>query len=157
MTQGSVDGTYVRFNQAPTNMQAEITKDLGAFRCSVPGLYFFTFSAMAPSRGSFRVSLRRNRVPVVTAFASHNGFSWASNSAVLYLAPNDLVYLYLEEGDIYESSAQNRAFTSFSGFLVGDESHHLLGRNPVEEEMGAPDPADEIFQKLALIRRKGTV
>lgn len=32
MTRGTSDGTYIRFDQSPTNMQAEITKELGAFR-----------------------------------------------------------------------------------------------------------------------------
>ncbi|KAH9377116.1 hypothetical protein HPB48_008281 [Haemaphysalis longicornis] len=122
------------------------------FRCSQPGLFYFTFAAMAPTRGSYRISLRKNRVPVVTAFASDTGFSWASNSAVLYLAQNDLVYLYLEDGTIHESTASNRAFTTFSGFQIGSDM--LLGRNPelvdaAEGQLSPPDPFDDIFARMA--------
>ncbi|XP_064459404.1 complement C1q tumor necrosis factor-related protein 4-like [Ornithodoros turicata] len=151
MTQAAVDGNYLRFSLVPTNYRADITKELGAFRCNIPGLYHFAFSAMAPSHGAFRMSLRRNRVPIVTSFASDHGFSWTSNSALLYLNPNDLVYLFLEEGDIYESTAVNRAFTSFTGHLVNAD--HLMGRNSGDEDTGEPDEMDDIFERLSRITR----
>ncbi|XP_075539728.1 complement C1q tumor necrosis factor-related protein 4-like [Dermacentor variabilis] len=154
MTQGTQDGTYIRFNRVPTNMIAEVTKELGAFRCSQPGLYYFSFTAMAPSQGSCRISLRRNRVPVVTAFASNNGFSWISSGALLYLSQNDVVYLYLEDGAIHESSAPNRAFTSFSGFAVGTDM--LMGRTPEpdasEGPLPSPDPHDDIAERMYRVK-----
>ncbi|XP_077508307.1 complement C1q tumor necrosis factor-related protein 4-like [Amblyomma americanum] len=151
MTQGEADGKYVRFDQVLTNVQADLTKDLGAFRCQLPGLYYFSFTFMASRRDSCRMSLRRNRVPVVTAFASDNGFSWASSGAVLYLAQNDLVYLYLEDGKFHESQSSRRAFTSFSGFLVSEDA--LMGRNPpafnANEGLLPPaDPTDNIFGEI---------
>ncbi|XP_037565300.1 complement C1q tumor necrosis factor-related protein 4 [Dermacentor silvarum] len=154
MTQGTQDGTYIRFKRVPTNMLAEVTKELGAFRCSQPGLYYFSFTAMAPSPGSCRISLRRNRVPVVTAFASNSGFSWISSGALLYLAQNDLVYLYLEDGTIHESSATNRAFTSFTGFAVGTDM--LMGRTPdtdaIEGPLPSPDPFDDIAERMYRVK-----
>ncbi|KAL1441990.1 hypothetical protein MTO96_000988 [Rhipicephalus appendiculatus] len=155
MTQGTQDGTYIRFNRVPTNMIADVTKELGAFRCSQPGLYYFSFTAMAPSQGSCRISLRKNRVPVVTAFASNNGFSWISSGAVLYLSQGDVVYLYLEDGAIHESTAPNRAFTSFSGFTVSTDA--LMGRNgPVvdvtEGPLPSPDPYDDIEERMYRVK-----
>ncbi|KAH9377115.1 hypothetical protein HPB48_008282 [Haemaphysalis longicornis] len=38
MAQGFPEGTYIRFNQVPTNLQADITKELGAFRFVVASL-----------------------------------------------------------------------------------------------------------------------
>ncbi|KAL3240934.1 hypothetical protein MRX96_047886 [Rhipicephalus microplus] len=151
MTQGTQDGTYIRFNRVPTNMIADVTKELGAFRCSQPGLYYFSFTAMAPSQGSCRISLRKNRVPIVTAFASNSGFSWISSGAVLYLSQGDVVYPYVEDGAIHESSAPNRAFTSFSGFTVSTDS--LMARNgPVvdatEGPLTSPDPYDDIEERM---------
>ncbi|KAH8042302.1 hypothetical protein HPB51_021386 [Rhipicephalus microplus] len=172
MTQGTQDGTYIRFNRVPTNMIADVTKSsepsvlkficvflsnrcffssLRTHRCSQPGLYYFSFTAMAPSQGSCRISLRKNRVPIVTAFASNSGFSWISSGAVLYLSQGDVVYPYVEDGAIHESSAPNRAFTSFSGFTVSTDS--LMARNgPVvdatEGPLTSPDPYDDIEERM---------
>ncbi|KAH6933735.1 hypothetical protein HPB50_017701 [Hyalomma asiaticum] len=151
MTQGVQDGTYIRFNRVPTNMIADVTKELGAFRCSQPGLYYFSFTAMAQSQGSCRISLRKNRVPMVTAFASNNGFSWISSGALLYLSQDDVVYPYVEDGAIHESSSPNRAFTTFSGFVVSSDVLMARNRPAVDDPEGtppSPDPNDDIEARM---------
>lgn len=52
----------------------------------------------------------------------------------MQLEENDLVYLYIEKGEIYESNKINRAFTTFSGFQIsasksGGMFSGILGRN----------------------------
>jgi hypothetical protein len=107
----------------------------GVFKCTSAGLYFFSFTAMSPEGKDLRVSLRTNRIPVVTIYTgAANAFNSASGSTVLSLTEDDIVYLYVEKGDIYESNQVNRAFTTFSGFQLSEKKSagflsSLIGRN----------------------------
>ena len=53
----------------------------------------------------------------------------------MQLEENDLVYLYIEKGEIYESNKINRAFTTFSGFQISSSKTRsgmfsgLIGRS----------------------------
>lgn len=59
-----------------------------------------------------------------------------SATALLQLEPEDIVYCFIEDGDFYESVQVNRAYTSFSGFKIGNAKTEkggflsaLLGRD----------------------------
>lgn len=61
-------------------------------------------------------------------------YNSATGSGLLQLAQGDIVYLYIEKGDIYESNKMNRAYTTFSGFQISESRPKgflagLMGRN----------------------------
>jgi hypothetical protein len=88
--------------------------------CSEPGIYYFTFNVLSHEDSDLRVSLRTNRIPVVTAFSgSKTSYNMATGTAILQLEVDDIVYCFIEEGDFYESNQVNRAYTAFSGFKIG--------------------------------------
>lgn len=135
----------------------------GVFKCTSAGIYFFTFTCMSPEGKDLRVSLRTNRIPVVTIYSgAANSYTSASGSAAMTLALDDIVYLYIEKGDIYESNQMNRAFTTFSGFQLSETKSSgffsaLMGRSGnVNQTIGATDgkiiaaqeEGDKIFQFL---------
>jgi hypothetical protein len=90
---------------------------------------------MSPEGKDVRVSLRTNRIPVVTVYnGAASSFNSATGSALLTLAKDDIVYLFIEKGEIYESNQVNRAFTTFSGFQLSEKRtggffSSLIGRN----------------------------
>jgi hypothetical protein len=88
--------------------------------CTEPGLYLFTFHALAQKDSDLRVSLRTNRIPTITAFSgSRTSYNMASGTTILELEVDDIVYLFVEDGDFYESRQVNRAYTSFTGYRIG--------------------------------------
>jgi len=68
---------------------------------------------------NLRVSLRNNRIPVVTAFSGlKTSYNMATEIVILHLETDDSVYCFIEDRDFYESRQVNRAYTSFSGFKI---------------------------------------
>lgn len=132
---GSTNGNYVAFHTLVVNNKADFTPTYGAFKCTKPGIYFFSFSAVCPASGDLRISLRSNGVPVVTIYTGGSrNFESATGSGLLELTEGDLVYLYVEKGEIYESNKISRAFTTFSGFQISEIKSksffsRILGRN----------------------------
>lgn len=159
MTRGRKQDTYIKFEYTPTKVNAEISQDVGAFRCNDAGLYFFTFTALPPRSEILKVSLRKNKIPVTTIYASEIAHSSVSGSMTLWLRPNDLVYPFIEDGEILESTAKTRALTSFSGFKIsstpsrdgqmGMANEHMSGdfsrsSDDAETLGGVADPSDRI-------------
>ncbi len=66
----------------------------------------------------FRVSLVKNGNEIVSILGDKNGNHAGSNSAILKLDKNDIVYLNILDGVIHESPASGKAYTSFSGFRL---------------------------------------
>ncbi|RWS30084.1 complement C1q-like protein 3-like protein [Leptotrombidium deliense] len=131
---GAKNDAYVSFQAMVTNNEAKFNPLYGVFECESPGLYFFTFSALSKLENDLRISLRINRIPVATIFAgSRTSYNSASGSALLTLSKNDIVYLFVEKGEIYESNQVNRAYTSFSGFQLSSHTggflSSLIGRD----------------------------
>ncbi len=101
-------------------LKAKFNPLYGVFMCSEPGIYYFTFNALSHQDSDLRISLRTNRIPVVTAFSgSKTSYNMATGTAILQLEVDDIVYCFVEEGDFYESRQVNRAYTAFSGFKIG--------------------------------------
>src|SRR5438105_11040472 len=114
---GSLNGNYIAFQAVIVNNNADFTSSYGAFKTTRPGTYFFTFTAISPEGSDLRISLRSNGVPVVTIYSGGStSYNSASGSGLLSLEEGDLVYLYVEKGELYESNRVNRAYTTFSGF-----------------------------------------
>lgn len=118
LIKGRRNGSYINFEFIATNLNAELHSSIGAFRCAIPGLYFFTFTALSPKYDHMKISFRKNRKPVTTVYASGNAHSSASCSMALWLRRGDIVYPFIEDGDFVESRARSRALIFFSGFKV---------------------------------------
>jgi hypothetical protein len=112
-----------------------------------------------------RISLRSNGVPVVTIYSGgSSSYNSASGSGLLQLEENDLVYLYIEKGEIYESNKINRAFTTFSGFQISTTQSRgmfsgLLGRNilPTHNPMTMFIDKDEDDQLSSLLASNSSI
>lgn len=88
-------------------------------------------------------------------FASEGSHSTVAGSVVLSLVMNDIVYPFVENGDMHESTAKARALTSFTGFEVAPmakTADDALLKNDVfreandelESGLAQPDPEDRI-------------
>jgi len=134
---GGRNGPYITYQAQVAATNAEFNKLYGVFKCTQAGLYYFSFSAMSHEGRDLRISLRVNRIPIVTAYAgSSSSYNQASASAIVPLAEGDISYLFVEDGDIYESPQVNRAYTVFNGFLISGTANNkggflsgLLGRD----------------------------
>ncbi|OQR77732.1 complement C1q protein 3-like [Tropilaelaps mercedesae] len=122
MTRGHAQGPYVSFKRVVTNENADVNPSMGTFRCREPGLYFFSFEAATRRRRPVILSLQASRAPVVTMYSSETGSDAVAGSIVLRLREDDVVYPYIEEGEIIESDPQLQAFTSFTGFRISKEA-----------------------------------
>ncbi|XP_042230029.1 complement C1q-like protein 4 [Homarus americanus] len=106
----------VRFQDVLTNRGAWSQSD-SKFIAPCPGTYFFTFHAQSSETQDFTLALMKNGVYQVTAYGSKNGYQQGSNSALLQLETGDEVYLYLQQGELYEHP-HDESYTTFSGHLV---------------------------------------
>lgn len=145
MIKGRRNATYINFEYIATNVNAELDQSVGAFRCSVPGLYFFTFTALSPRNDHMKIALRKNRQSVTTVYASEKAHTSASGSATLWLKQNDIVYPFIEDGDFVESTANTRALTSFSGFKVYGRSRSEASNDPEGEDLLRDADSPEFF------------
>ena len=57
--------------------------------------------------------------PRSVSWADEAGYQTASGAALLTLRRGDKVYLYVEEGEVYEPSNTNRGYATFSGHRIG--------------------------------------
>ncbi|XP_054155428.1 complement C1q tumor necrosis factor-related protein 2-like [Oppia nitens] len=127
-TKGERNGPYISYHTMLANSSAKFNPLYGVFMCTEPGLYFFTFQILSEKDSDLRVSLRTNRIPTVTAFSgSKTSYNMASGTAILELEVDDIVYLFIEEGDFYESRQVNRAYTSFTGYRIGSAASDESG------------------------------
>ncbi|RWS08485.1 complement C1q-like protein 3-like protein [Dinothrombium tinctorium] len=166
---GGKNDAYISFQAMVTNNKAKFNPLYGVFECEEPGLYLFIFSAMSKLESDLRISLRVNRVPVSTVFAgSKTSYNSASGSAILSLSVKDIVYLFVEKGEIYESNQVNRAYTSFSGVqlsksknggflssLIGrDASAEFATNSSLNKSVIETDQNDRIFEHLKEMRKR---
>ncbi|XP_060064605.1 complement C1q-like protein 2 [Ylistrum balloti] len=109
------------FDTVITNIGNGYNKYTGAFTCSVPGIYFFTWTAYVGGGVGHHVDteLHRNGHPV--AFAKGGSTTYlamtGSASAILELAVGDAVWVQVSEvtGDHTVLYGEK---TNFSGFLI---------------------------------------
>ncbi|XP_050714488.1 uncharacterized protein LOC126997439 isoform X2 [Eriocheir sinensis] len=111
-------GSRVILTQAVTQGGSGWNAASSEFVATSTGTFFFTFSAVSDRYTQFRVSLRHNGIEVVSAYGDASGYQMGSQSAVLNLRSGDRVYLQLDEGRLYDSSASSRGYTTFSGFRI---------------------------------------
>ncbi|KAI1291743.1 Acidic phospholipase A2 PA4 [Halotydeus destructor] len=144
---------YISFQAMVVNNNADFNPLYGVFKCTSPGIYSFSFTLMSPEKKNLRVSLRTNRIPVLTVYSGAANYNAVSGSTLIPLSEDDIVYLYIEQGEMYESNSVNRAFGSFSGFQVSETKApgllaSLLGRNAIGGKDLETDYDDQIYEKL---------
>lgn len=118
---------YISFQNEIANVNSDFRREFGTFVCQQPGIYFFTFSALSNALDDFRIALKKNFDTLATAYASKLDYTMSSQTAIAVLKRGDVVYLQVEEGNIFESSVQSRAYASFSGYLI--QAGEVISRN----------------------------
>ncbi|KAG7154784.1 Complement C1q-like protein 4-like [Homarus americanus] len=112
-------GVQVLFDKVLTSVGPGFNHTGGYFKCVCPGYYHFSVYGVSPLQGRARLDLMRNRQRVASSEAQYYGFGTAANSVIIYIYKNDVVYVYLAEGFIYENDARFRGYASFTGFKIG--------------------------------------
>ncbi|XP_025017512.1 complement C1q tumor necrosis factor-related protein 4 [Tetranychus urticae] len=119
---GSRYDNYISLSTMVVNNRATFNNLYGAFKCTVPGIYFFSFTALGQPNKELRLSLRVSKFPVITVYSNGPASNTVSGSTLLHLSEGDLVYLFIEKGDITESNQLDHAYTSFSGYQLSDKA-----------------------------------
>ncbi|XP_064107259.1 complement C1q subcomponent subunit A-like [Macrobrachium nipponense] len=113
------EGVQVLFDKVLTSVGPGFNHTGGYFRCECPGYYLFSIHGVSPLQGRARLDLMRNRQRVTSSEAQYYGFGSAANTAIIYVYRNDIVYVYLAEGLLYENDARFRGYASFTGYKIG--------------------------------------
>ncbi|CAM1314614.1 Uncharacterised protein g6605 [Pycnogonum litorale] len=109
-------------------------KEFGFYRAEVGGMFFFSFQVVSTKEKYLRVSLRIDGKPQIWATAQR-GYNQAGNSAVVQLNKGQVVYLYIEDGAVYEPSTSYRGYNTFTGHrLTYDESEPIAPRTSNRRE-----------------------
>ncbi|OQR78431.1 complement C1q protein 3-like [Tropilaelaps mercedesae] len=132
MARGKLRGNYIGFELLSTSVQAELDQEVGAFRCSKPGLFYFSFTAIPPRESALRVSLRKNRIPVTTLFASSGGHTSVTGSMLLCgfrvdtnadeLNPSFRTVPAVTDGEFSPADEKDKITTMFHGNRVTNHS-----------------------------------
>merc|ERR1712098_753685 len=104
------------FERSVTNLGGGWNGATGQFITPYSGAYHFSWSALSTARHHLKLALVRGGREQVASWADSDGYQAASGAAVITLRRGDTVYLYVEEGEVYESSTSNTGYTTFSGF-----------------------------------------
>ena len=111
----------IRFTKLFYNEQRHYDDASGKFRCSVPGVYFFTYHLTVYTRDA-RVALFKNDKAVMFTYDQYRqgNVDQASGSVTLRLEVGDRVWLQIDGameqfGGVY---ADNTNDSTFSGFLL---------------------------------------
>ena len=107
------------FERSVTNLGGGWNGPAGQFVTPYSGTYYFSWSALSTARNHLKLALVRDGREQVASWADQGGYQAASGSAVLTLRRGETVYLYVEEGEVYESSTTNTGYATFSGFRIG--------------------------------------
>ena len=107
------------FERSVTNLGGGWNGPTGQFVTPYSGTYYFSWSALSTARNHLKLALVRDGREQVASWADQGGYQAASGSAVLTLRRGETVYLYVEEGEVYESSTTNTGYSTFSGFRIG--------------------------------------
>jgi hypothetical protein len=67
----------------------------------------------------YSVALRKNGKTLVSALSEEGSYNPVAQATLTYLQPGDVVQLEVIQGRVYETSSQEFAYTTFSGWLIG--------------------------------------
>ena len=107
------------FERTLTNLGGGWSGATGQFAAPYSGTYHFSWAALSPAHKQLKLALIRNGQEQAASWADQTGYQTASGSAILTLRRGDMVYLYVEEGEVYEPSTSNRGYATFTGYRVG--------------------------------------
>ena len=107
------------FERTVTNLGGGWNGATGQFGAPHSGTYHFSWAALSPANRQLRLALVRNGQEQAASWADMAGFQTASGTAAITLRRGDTVYLYIEEGQVYEPSNSARGYTTFTGYRVG--------------------------------------
>jgi len=113
--------TALRFQEVITN-QGGWDPNSNSFVAPCDGTYYFAFHALSNFGWGATVGLMKNKEYQVTAYGDEAGYQAASNSAVVFLNADDLVWLQLQGNSTIYEHPHKEAYTTFSGYLL--ESFH---------------------------------
>jgi len=111
----------IRFLEVVTN-QGGWAPSTSSFVAPCDGTYYFAFHVLSNFGWGATVALMKNKEYQVTAYGDEAGYQGASNSAVLFLNADDLVWLQIQGNSTIYEHPDKEAYTTFSGFLL--ESFH---------------------------------
>ena len=107
------------FERTLTNLGGGWSGATGQFAAPYSGTYHFSWAALSPAHKQLKLALIRNGQEQAASWADQTGYQTASGSAILTLRRGDMVYLYVGEGEVYESSKSSTGYATFSGYRVG--------------------------------------
>ena len=102
-----------------TNLGGGWNGATGQFSAPHSGTYHFSWAALSPARQHLKLALIRNGQEQAVSWADEAGYQTASGAALLTLRRGDKVYLYVEEGEVFEPSNTKRGYATFSGHRIG--------------------------------------
>ncbi|CAL4067140.1 unnamed protein product [Meganyctiphanes norvegica] len=121
MTSSMLNPTALRFQEVLVN-QGGWEPSTNSFVAPCDGTYYFAFHALSNFGWGATVALMKNKEYQMTAYGDEAGYQAASNSGVLFLNSDDLVWLQIQGNSTIYEHPNKEAYTSFSGYLL--ESFH---------------------------------
>ncbi|XP_066565055.1 adiponectin [Amia ocellicauda] len=110
----------IKFNKVFYNDQRHYDDSTGKFRCTIPGIYFFTYHLTVYMK-DVKVSLYKNDKSIMFTFDQfqENNVDQASGSIIQHLDSGDEVWLQVYGEEDYSGIyADNINDSTFSGFLL---------------------------------------
>lgn len=120
------ENTPIRFNKVLFNEGGHYNTQTGKFICAYPGVYFFSYDITLANK-HLAIGLVQNGEFRVKTFDGNTGnHDVASGSALMFLNPEDEVWLeifFLDQNGLFYD--QSWADSLFSGFLLYADTNYL--------------------------------
>lgn len=112
-------GSPVLFDKLLHNGRQDYSAQTGVFTCSLPGVYYFSYSVHCKG-GNLWVALMKNNEAVMYTYdeCKKGSLDQASGSAVLPLRKGDSVHMQLPSEQAAGLYAGQYVHSSFSGYLL---------------------------------------
>ncbi|XP_033103020.1 uncharacterized protein LOC117105832 [Anneissia japonica] len=109
----------IKLNSVKLNIGSNYDTSTGVFTCTIPGVYFFSYSYHIHEKSVGKIELRKNDQTIVESYEESSNYGQAGQTATLQLQINDKVWIQFATA----SSSQNNIYshqehTSFTGFLI---------------------------------------
>ncbi|KAI7792608.1 putative adiponectin [Triplophysa rosa] len=117
----TASGAPIRFTKTYYNEQHHYDEISGKFRCTVPGIYYFTYHLTIHGKETKVAMFQNGKTVAFTLDQFHSGnVDQASGGAILNLAAGDEVWLQLYGEDAFDAGiyADNNNDSTFTGFLL---------------------------------------
>ncbi|XP_067857961.1 complement C1q tumor necrosis factor-related protein 7 isoform X2 [Heptranchias perlo] len=118
--------TPIIFNKILFNEGGHYTASSGKFICAIPGIYYFSYDITLANKHLALALVHNGQYRIKTFDANTGNHDVASGSIVMYLKPEDEVWLEIfdyEQNGLF--SDPNWADSLFSGFLLYADADYL--------------------------------